>query len=73
MSSILTPKEKAQALFDSMKGFRVKHSHSLKCANNAVDEILIELRVIEFFHEMYKLTLIKYWEDVKEELKNFKK
>lgn len=73
MSSILSPKEQAQALFDSMKGFRVKHSHSLKCAINAVDEIIKQIIEIEFYRDTAMPSLLAYWEDVKKELKNFKK
>jgi len=36
----MTPKEKADELFNKMKGFRVKHTHSKKCALIAVEEIL---------------------------------
>jgi len=36
----MEPKEKAKELFDKMKGFRVKHFHSKRCALIAVDEIL---------------------------------
>jgi hypothetical protein len=31
MNNILPPKEKAEELFNQMKGFRVKYSHSKKC------------------------------------------
>lgn len=36
----MNPKEKAKYLFDKMKGFRVKHSHSKKCARIAVEEMI---------------------------------
>jgi len=36
----MTPKEKAQEIFDKMKGSRVKQTHSKRCAIIAVDEIL---------------------------------
>jgi hypothetical protein len=34
--NILSPKEKAEEIFNSMKGFRVKHSHSAKCGLVAI-------------------------------------
>jgi hypothetical protein len=64
----MTPKEKAEELFNKMKGFRVKHTHSKKCALIAVEEIekaidfdWIEVQNLESEH--------RYWEQVKEELK----
>jgi hypothetical protein len=63
----MTPKEKADELFNKMKGFRVKHTHSKKCALIAVEEIekaidfdWIEIQNLESEH--------RYWEQVKEEL-----
>jgi len=35
-----TPKEEAVELFNAMKGFRIKHTHSKKCAKVAVRKIL---------------------------------
>ena len=69
----MTPKEKASELFNSMKGFRVKHSHSLKCATNTVDEILKEIKGIEFNHDLDVQNLTDYWDGVKVELENLKK
>jgi len=40
----MTPKERAKYLFDKMKGFRVKHSHSKKCAKIAVEEMLNQFK-----------------------------
>jgi hypothetical protein len=57
----MTPKEKAKQLFDKMKGFRVKHSHSKKCALIAVDEIL---NAIEYLDEDSEY----FWEEVKQEI-----
>ena len=60
----MTPKEKAKELFDKMKGFRVKHSHSKKCALIAVDEVMSELKIYESAI-IYK----GFWEQVKNEIK----
>ena len=60
----MTPKEKAVELFNKMKGFRVKHTHSKKCAVIAVDEILKALP------EDHQSDIWSYWEQVKTELEN---
>ena len=36
----MDPKSKAEELFNKMKGFRVKHSHSKKCVKVLIEEIL---------------------------------
>lgn len=56
---MIDPKEKAKELFDKMKGFRVKHSHSKKCARIAVDEIIAICTQSKF---------IDYWNEVKTEI-----
>jgi len=38
---VLAPKERAEEIFNQMKGFRVKHSHSKKCGLFAI-RMLIE-------------------------------
>lgn len=63
----LTPKEKAKELFDKMKGFRVMHSHSIKCAKVAVREIIAQLPNQSENH------LYVYWNEVLTELNNLKK
>ena len=66
----MTPKEKADQLFNKMKGFRVKHIHSKKCALIAVDEILKiqtminDLPLSEIIMEAYP----KFWKEVKTEI-----
>jgi len=60
----MTPKEKAKELFDKMKGFRVKHTHSKKCAKIAVDEILLHEK--ENHSILDKIT--DYWQEVKTEI-----
>ena len=49
----MTPKEKAIEIFNSMKGFKVKHSHSKKCAINAVS-LVRELIKSDYWDEVYK-------------------
>jgi hypothetical protein len=63
----MTPKEKAKELFDKMKGFRVKHSHSKKCALIAVDEILNLLINVYGFHE-FDNGKVEYWKVVKNDI-----
>jgi len=55
----MTPQEKAIDLFNKMKGFRVKHTHSKRCAKVAVDEIL----TIHGSHLHQD-----YWQEVKKEI-----
>lgn len=64
----MTPKEKAKELFDKMKGFRVKHSHSKKCALIAVDEILNIDNIKPYI--LHK-EIIKYYIEVKKEIENY--
>lgn len=52
-------KELALELFTKMKGFRVKHSHSKKCAKICVDYIL---------KNEYHPTNEAFWNDVKKEI-----
>ena len=60
----MTPKERANELFNSMKGFRVKHSHAKRCAKNAVQLLLSTVEeqspAYEYYSEVLKeLTEIK--------------
>jgi len=57
-----TPKEKALEIFNSMKGFRVKHSHSKKCALNAV----------KLLQDYCDTQSFSYWSDVEQELNKIK-
>lgn len=64
----MIPTEKAKELFDKMNGFRISHSHRIKCAKVACDEILnlpslIDGRMIVVIAEDYQ-----YWQEVKVEL-----
>lgn len=56
----MTPKEKAIDLFGKMKGFRVKHTHSKKCALICADEVL------KSFPNDY------YWTEVRKEIEQIK-
>jgi len=53
----MSPQEKAIEIFNSMKGFRVKHSHAKKCAKYAVQMILNSVEVntptYEFWGKVY--------------------
>lgn len=66
----MTPEEienKAKDLFNKMKGFRVKHSHSKKCAIIAVDEIIENNRILldgMRYHEE-----LNYLESIKDEIR----
>lgn len=68
-----TPKQDAEALFNSMKGFRVKHSHVRKCAKLACDAVLktydAHWTKLDFWTEEINGT-IKHWQQVKIELDN---
>jgi hypothetical protein len=58
----MTPQEKAMEIFNSMKGFRVKHSHAKKCAINAVQLLIKHGGVAEY----------KYWHRVAASIKMIK-
>lgn len=60
----MTPQEKAIEIFESMKGFRVKHSHAKKCAKNAATLVMST-------HPLFTLER-RYWEEVIEETKKIK-
>ena len=62
----MTPNEKAAHLFEQMKGFRVKHSHSKRCAIRAVDEILLIADIMDVCGVEEKS--YEYWQEVKKEL-----
>ena len=65
----MTPQEKAKGIFDKMKGFRVKHSHSKQCALISVDEILQAIDWHEFETPNVE---IDFWQEVKNELLKMK-
>ena len=66
----MSPKEMAVQLFEQMKGFRVKHSHSKKCAKVAVDAIInANPRENPLNNDNPKSTIM-YWMEVKKELEN---
>lgn len=62
----MTPTEKAKDLFDKMKGFRVKHTHSKKCAIICVAEIVESINSISYEEAIKDL---KYWTEVIKELR----
>jgi hypothetical protein len=57
-----TPEEKALEIFNSMKGFRVKHSHSKKCA----------LKAVKLLQDYCDTQSFSYWSDVEQELNKIK-
>lgn len=67
-------KEKAKEIFNKMKGFRVKHSHSKKCALVCVDEILDHFNINWTWmsndiadKQLWKDEFV-FWQEVKKEL-----
>ncbi len=67
------PKEKAQEMYNSMKGFRVTNVHRKKCARVAIEKIidnLVELSEMtsDVFIKGWLGTEAGCWEDVKNEL-----
>jgi hypothetical protein len=68
----LSPKEKAEELFDKFRteilsflGDRMKDQNAKRCALIAVDEILY---ILNFSLDFRMNKSIKYWQEVKEEL-----
>lgn len=64
----MTPKEKAVHLFEQMKGFRVKHTHSKRCAIRCVDAILDAIRNDQSEDPEGEEMYANYWKQVKSEL-----
>ena len=58
----MTPQEKAMEIFNSMKGFRVKHSHAKKCA----------IKAVQLVQERCDISEYAYWIHVVLELKEIK-
>ena len=67
----MTPELKAKEIFNQMKGFRVKHSHSKKCALNLVREIISALALLGNYSPEIKKE-IAYWGDIENELLKMK-
>jgi hypothetical protein len=69
----MTPKEKAEELFEAMKGFRVKHTHSKKCARVAVEQI--ELALTNYGATSDELQNMdsewRFWQSVTNELNKY--
>jgi hypothetical protein len=61
----MTPKEKAQELFDKYK-VEVGRFLAIQCALIAVDEIMSALTYLPYGLDY--LNKISYWEDVKQEI-----
>jgi len=68
---MINPPEKATSLFTQMKGFRVKHSHSKKCALVAAELMLSFIE--DHVHEWHGWESDRdCWREVVSELKNKK-
>ena len=77
----MTPKEKAQELFDKYFdqmlsfGFHLSNRQISKIALIAVDEILISVYKINFYEYPYDYSMedrkhLEYWQEVKQEIEN---
>ena len=66
----MTPKQMADQLFEQMKGFRVKHTHSKKCAKIAVDAIINANPHQNPLNNDNPKSTIPFWMEVKKELEN---
>jgi hypothetical protein len=66
----MTPKEKAEQMFNDMKGFRVKHIHSKKCATKAVIEVILALEEYgKSTDELQNMeSEFRWWQEVKKEI-----
>ena len=66
------PKTEASDLFNSLKGFRVKYSHTKKCAKICVNKILEAMpktiAIDGYGPAQFKNPDIEYWEEVLNEL-----
>jgi hypothetical protein len=60
----MTPKEKAQQLFDQFNDYPLKREWIKRCAMIAVDEIWAALESEKVFEKH------GYWQDVKREIEN---
>ncbi len=65
----MTPQEKAVDLFNKMKGFRVKHTHSKRCAKIAVEEILnAQTEVYGSVRVQNGTVFNQFWIEVRQEI-----
>jgi len=70
----MTPQEKAQELFTKFSSNTVHYDAAKQCAIIAVDEILNSIPSSGYWHT-YSVEIpsaITYWQEVKQELENFK-
>tara|TARA_R100000781_G_scaffold115008_1_gene88419 strand:- start:3740 stop:3961 length:222 start_codon:yes stop_codon:yes gene_type:complete len=70
----MTPEEQAKAIYESMRGFRVKTHHIKKCALACVQHIIDAYpTTVETFNNSKGLNVVHvdnrdYWNDVKTEI-----
>lgn len=75
MEKILSPQEQAEEIFNMMKGFRVKHSHSKKCGLALVKMVIQSSPSLPIlsdggtYGEDIELST-EYWKQVEVELQN---
>lgn len=73
-----TPEQKAQEIYDKMKGFRITNKHRKKCALVCVNEIIESLKItighceLRFVDRNEVQNDFDYWEDVLESLEKIK-
>ena len=63
----MTPKEKAQELFDKMYEYAIFDEAAKQCALIAVDEILDLKHIVTLRRNMHEMEL-EYWDEVKQEI-----
>lgn len=63
----MTPKEKAEELFDKYDDYPLTYHWKKECAIIAVDEIL-NLMIKEFKWDIFYNVYIEYWLEVKQEI-----
>ena len=66
----MTPKEKAEELFDKMAN-EICQTDAKVCALIAVDRIIKELKDFAFNYDVEGVELFYYWEEVKQEINKF--
>jgi hypothetical protein len=63
----MTPKEKAQELFDKMYEYAIFDEAAKQCALIAVDEILDLKHIVTLRRNMHEMEL-EFWDEVKQEI-----
>jgi hypothetical protein len=63
----MTPKEKAQELFDKMYEYAIFDEAAKQCALIAVEEILDLKHIVTLRRNMHEMEL-EFWDEVKQEI-----